>query len=644
MSDHAPHPHRASFSTARFGGSHDSNLNQGHSSSLHHTPRSSNSTLHSLSQTPNIWFSAPDLRLARAAEVESVEPESQAQQRARAKFFDEQTSTDVRRWWYPLVLAEDLETKKVLGTSLLGDHLVLWRDAEGTPVCLEDKCAHRSAPLSLGRITEDGELECAYDGWRYDSEGAVTHIPALLPDREIPTNACARRYPTVERDGLIWVWPGDPTLPAYDIHARLPPILSPGANSSHSSTHPIKQATVARSSDESDDDTDTEGVNEATMLNSVAGQYLGDSEREKWGKVFTGVVDVDIDQTVLLECFLDYAHVPYTQQSTLPMQPPAVKPTPVQVDISFGTETPSVIAKVNRFEAGEGPIEVKFIPPCHVQISHSYEGKQFQQTFHCVPLRQGYTRIIYRHARNYWAWLDWIPFVGGLYHAAWLRKVGGDYAVLKGIQDRLRDGAKPWNAPIQSDLLPRYYREWFKRCMQKPNAFFSTYGPPSTTSLFPQSQAHHGHHPSPLHPSHPLHPNNQPSPTIANATVPGIVPPPTSILSAFHAPAINNSSLNPYGPASSYATSLYPSLSQYATMHPSTIRASQPRSTHAYSLAHIQHPAPSQLGIIQAASAAAATAAVTATGGTSRRGSIANLVGVGGVGGGHDGARRGSMM
>lgn len=63
-----------------------------------------------------------------------------------------------------------------------------------------------------------------------------------------------------------------------------------------------------------------------------------------------------------------------------------------------------------------------------------------------------------------------------------------------------------------------------------------------------------------------------------------------------------------------------------------------------YTLAHISHPTPSQLGIIQAASAAAATAAVQATGGASRRGSIANLVGVGGLGGGASGSRRGSMM
>lgn len=85
---------------------------------LNHTPRTS--TTHPPSGLGNsIWFSAPDLRLARAAEAESVEPESQAQQRARAKFFDDVTSTDLRRWWYPVMLEEELQKGNVIGMTLL---------------------------------------------------------------------------------------------------------------------------------------------------------------------------------------------------------------------------------------------------------------------------------------------------------------------------------------------------------------------------------------------------------------------------------------------------------------------------------------------------------------------------------------------
>ncbi|KAJ3003919.1 hypothetical protein HKX48_001499, partial [Thoreauomyces humboldtii] len=98
---------------------------------LNHSPRPS-TVAHPVSQqqaslastssafhNPPIWFSAPDLRLARAAEAELVEPESQAQQRARAKFFDEVTSTDLRRWWYPVSVSEELSRSTVIGMTLL---------------------------------------------------------------------------------------------------------------------------------------------------------------------------------------------------------------------------------------------------------------------------------------------------------------------------------------------------------------------------------------------------------------------------------------------------------------------------------------------------------------------------------------------
>ncbi|KAJ3152399.1 hypothetical protein HDU86_005577 [Geranomyces michiganensis] len=531
-----------------------------------------------LGATPALWFSAPDLRLARAAEAELVEPESQAQQRARAKFFDEVTSTDLRRWWYPVSVSEDLGRSTVLGAELLGDPIVLWRDREGTAVCLEDKCAHRSTPLSLGRVTAGGELECAYDGWRYDSEGNVTHIPALLPDRDIPTNACARRYPTVERDGLLWVWPGDATLPAYDIHARLPPILSPGSQSAVQAAAPTLAAGVARVSDDSDDD-DKKGSQQG-----LDGEKS--ESADSWGRVFTSVMDLDVDQSVFVECFLDFPHLAYTQPSGLITHPPHPVPTPVQVEIKFQTDSPGVMATINRPEAKDAsPVQVRFIPPCHVQISSNVDGYKFNQTIHCVPTRPGFTRLIYRHSRNYWNWIDWLPFVGNMYNKAWANRIMGEYNMLRGMQDRLRVGAKPWNAPIQADLLPRYYREWYKRCMVKHSPFFSTFAPSSLQN-----------------------PATSRSSTATNTS--GGQPPMTY--------------MNPYGE---------PTARPFAIAGP-------PR----YTLAHIPQPTPSQLGIIQAASAAAATAAVQASAGASRRGSIANLVGVGGVGGGATGSRRGSMI
>ncbi|KAJ3009916.1 hypothetical protein HKX48_007669 [Thoreauomyces humboldtii] len=367
-------------------------------------------------------------------------------------------------------------------------------------------------------------------------------------------------------------------LPAHDIHVRLPPILSPGSRSTVHLSAPVSVA------DESEDGTrGNEGEGSGRKRAEGGGGGSGgdgggetgnddSGPTDSWGKVFTSVTDLDIDQSVLIESFLDFPHLAYTHPSNLFTHPTHPTPTPVEVNTKFAVEAPGVVAVVNRPESKGSPFEVRFIAPCHVQISSNEGGYKFQQTIHCVSIRPGQTRVIYRHARNYWNWIDRMPFIGSLYSGSWAKRLMGEYQVLKGMQDRLREGAKPWNAPIQADLLPRYYREWYKRCMVKSNPFFSTFGPSALT------------------------------------------PPVTSI-----------STFNPYGPAEH--------------SRPFTIPA-PPR----YTLAHIPHPAPSQLGIIQAASAAAATVAVQASAGASRRGSIANLVGVGGVGGQTPGSRRGSMI
>ena len=48
------------------------------------------------------------------------------------------------------------------------------------PVALMDRCPHRAAALSQGRMTAAGYLQCAYHGWSFDGEtGACTNIPQV---------------------------------------------------------------------------------------------------------------------------------------------------------------------------------------------------------------------------------------------------------------------------------------------------------------------------------------------------------------------------------------------------------------------------------------------------------------------------------
>ena len=119
----------------------------------------------------------------------------------------------VRNHWYVAAASKQLKTKP-LPQTILDTPLVLFRDADGTPHALLDRCAHRNVPLSLGRI-RSGKLVCGYHGWAYDGEGVCQDVPALCG----PSTGKGRRvpfFPTVERHGFVWVYMDPNTQPSVE--------------------------------------------------------------------------------------------------------------------------------------------------------------------------------------------------------------------------------------------------------------------------------------------------------------------------------------------------------------------------------------------------------------------------------------------
>ena len=109
----------------------------------------------------------------------------------------------VRRAWYAACGSRELG-EQPLAPTILGTPIVLFRGAGGRPAALLDRCAHRNAPLSLGR-TVHGELECGYHGWRYDESGTCINVPGLIGEAE-KTPRAVPRFPVREQDGYIWVY------------------------------------------------------------------------------------------------------------------------------------------------------------------------------------------------------------------------------------------------------------------------------------------------------------------------------------------------------------------------------------------------------------------------------------------------------
>src|SRR5260221_8149804 len=119
---------------------------------------------------------------------------------------NERSSTP--RWW-PLALSAEITSQGPTARRCGDQEYVLFRDHEGAAHALDDRCAHRRVPLSLGRVTDKGALQCGYHGWCFDgASGQCVAITTLDPTERVPARYKVPAFAVQERDGLLYVWTG----------------------------------------------------------------------------------------------------------------------------------------------------------------------------------------------------------------------------------------------------------------------------------------------------------------------------------------------------------------------------------------------------------------------------------------------------
>jgi len=111
----------------------------------------------------------------------------------------------LKNCWYMAGWSDELPAGTLLARTFLEQPVVLFRQGNGTPVALLDRCPHRVAPLSRGTLVGD-TLRCIYHGLRFDTSGRCVENP----HGAIPAKACVPGFPLAERDGIIWIWMGEP--------------------------------------------------------------------------------------------------------------------------------------------------------------------------------------------------------------------------------------------------------------------------------------------------------------------------------------------------------------------------------------------------------------------------------------------------
>ena len=129
----------------------------------------------------------------------------------------------LRRYWHPVSIAAGLTEKEPTKcVRVLGEDLVLFRDKKGNVGLVADRCPHRGASLSYGRVEGRG-IACAYHGWLFDTKGDCLETPAEPAESKFHLTVKVKSYPVQKFVGLYWTYMGPqpvPFIPKYDVWVR----------------------------------------------------------------------------------------------------------------------------------------------------------------------------------------------------------------------------------------------------------------------------------------------------------------------------------------------------------------------------------------------------------------------------------------
>jgi phenylpropionate dioxygenase-like ring-hydroxylating dioxygenase large terminal subunit len=114
----------------------------------------------------------------------------------------------LRNCWYVAGWSNQVTEGEIVARTIVGEPIILYRTSLGGISVLEDRCCHRFAPLSRGRLEGD-DVRCMYHGLKFSASGACVEIPS---SDVIPRGVAVRAFPVVEQDRWIWVWMGDAAL------------------------------------------------------------------------------------------------------------------------------------------------------------------------------------------------------------------------------------------------------------------------------------------------------------------------------------------------------------------------------------------------------------------------------------------------
>ena len=123
-----------------------------------------------------------------------------------------------RRYWLPIACSDQLG-ERPRRVRMLGEDLIAFRDGDGRPGLLHERCLHRGTSLYYSNPEQAG-LRCCHHGWLYDVHGRRLDQPGEASGGNLP-QLRQPWYPVRERYGLAFAFLGpadeQPELPRYDV-------------------------------------------------------------------------------------------------------------------------------------------------------------------------------------------------------------------------------------------------------------------------------------------------------------------------------------------------------------------------------------------------------------------------------------------
>jgi len=112
----------------------------------------------------------------------------------------------LRNAWYVAAWSDGVGDGQLVARTIMNEPIVLYRKSNGEVAAIEDRCAHRFAPLHMGKIVNGDRVQCPYHGLEYDSSGACVYNPHGA--KNIPARARVKSYAVVEKHKAVWIWMG----------------------------------------------------------------------------------------------------------------------------------------------------------------------------------------------------------------------------------------------------------------------------------------------------------------------------------------------------------------------------------------------------------------------------------------------------